>query len=71
PFCQVYTYKKQGWVIAAHIRFNDRDTLDNNTLDAAKIKDIILGGQLKAVPKEWSDIQIQDTTVDVSYYDLR
>ncbi len=71
PFCQVYTYKKQGWVIAAHIDFNFRDTLNKNTLDTAKLKNIILGGQLKAVPKEWSDIQIQDTTIDVSYYDLR
>lgn len=69
PFCQIYVQRAGKWRVVSRINFDDDVTKDK--LDSTKIKDAILNGQLKAVPKEWSDIQIQDTTVDVSYYNLR
>lgn len=69
PFCQIYAQRAGKWHVVSRINFDDDVTKDK--LDSTKIKDAILNGQLKAVPKEWSDIQIQDTTVDVSYYNLR
>lgn len=68
-FCQIYAQRAGKWHAVSRINFDDDVTKDK--LDSTKIKDAILNGQLKAVPKEWSDIQIQDTTVHVSYYNLR
>lgn len=68
-FCQIYAQQAGKWHVVSRINFDDDVTKDK--LDSTKIKDAILNGQLKAVPKEWSDIQIQDTTVHVSYYNLR
>ena len=44
---------------------NFDEYLAKNKHDSAKLKRLILNGQLKTKPKEWSDIQIQDIEKDV------
>ncbi|NLS54758.1 DUF4153 domain-containing protein [Hafnia alvei] len=69
PFCQVYAQREGKWTMISKMDFDEY--LDKNKRDSTKLKSIILNGQLKTKPKEWSDIQIQDTTIDINYYGFR
>lgn len=69
PFCQVYALSEGKWVVISRMDFDEY--LAQNKSDSAKLKSLILNGQLKTKPKEWSDIQIQDKTIEMNYYGLR
>ena len=69
PFCQVYALSEGKWVVISRMDFDEY--LAQNKSDSAKLKSLILNGQLKTKPKEWSDIQIQDTTIQMNYYGLK
>lgn len=69
PFCQVYALSEGKWVVISRMDFDEY--LAQNKSDSAKLKSLILNGQLKTKPKEWRDIQIQDKTIEMNYYGLR
>ncbi|TBM14414.1 DUF4153 domain-containing protein [Hafnia alvei] len=69
PFCQVYALNEGKWVVISRMDFDEY--LAQNKSDSAKLKSLILNGQLKTKPKEWRDIQIQDKTIEMNYYGLR
>ncbi|MEZ2694349.1 DUF4153 domain-containing protein [Hafnia alvei] len=69
PFCQVYDLSEGKWVVISRMDFDEY--LAQNKSDSAKLKSLILNGQLKTKPKEWRDIQIQDKTIEMNYYGLR
>ncbi|MGL4681844.1 MAG: DUF4153 domain-containing protein [Hafnia alvei] len=69
PFCQVYALSEGKWVVISRMDFDEY--LAQNKSDSTKLKSLILNGQLKTKPKEWSDIQIQDKTIEMNYYGLR
>ncbi|MDU7481962.1 MAG: DUF4153 domain-containing protein [Hafnia alvei] len=69
PFCQVYALSEGKWVVISRMDFDEY--LAQNKSESAKLKSLILNGQLKTKPKEWSDIQIQDKTIEMNYYGLR